>query len=280
MLYKGIELEIPKEKPSLTHSRSLDIITGKPSTQNMDWSGILSDIPWGRLKEALPDLYKDVCCLFTMMQMDYQICNGGIDQYFLNRYNEGFQPKDPSEGELYDFDEQKNTFSDYVKFAQEVFPERKAENQALLKACEAFQALEFEEDAECIDTIYCDEDEYIYDEDLDDDVPNPDYFEPYEEVYHEDVIHNDNGFDNIFYDANEYLEEIFEIHSQLYCKQLVIELNKPNDLDPVFVHAIMDGMPASALRKPSLDQLIQNAEEKAVVGSSGKGNEIETAHNF
>lgn len=275
MLYEGIELEMPKGKPSLSHSRSLDIIRGESSTQNMEWNDVLSNIPWGRLKEVTPDLYKDACCLFSMMQMDYQICNGGIDQYFLNRYNEGFDPRNPDDGELYDFDEQKCTFSDYVKFAQEVFPDREAENQALLRACKAFQELDFEEDAEIFETVYCYEEEYIYDEDLDEEVPNPDYFEPYDEVYHEDVIHNDNGFDNIFYAANDYLEEIFELHAQLYCKQLVLELNKAHNIEPALLHTILDNMPASAFRKPSLDQQIQMAESKVAAGSSGMANEIE-----
>lgn len=126
-------------------------------------------------------------------------CNGGIEQYFFNGYHEERSSFTDNDVELYDIDVQKEEFKEIVQFAKDFFPERVDENMALSRACDVFQALIFEADAEVSEMITCDEDEYIMDEETGELVDNPDYFEPYEEFYCEDIIHGDDGFDEIFY---------------------------------------------------------------------------------
>lgn len=280
MIYKGIELELPKGKPHLTTSRAFDLIRKETSTRNMDWNDVLCEIPWGRLKDICPDLYKEACCLFSLLKMDYQVCNGGIGQYFYNKYHEAWEPRNENDGELFDFEQQKVTFSDYVELALTIFPNRSAENLALEKACKAFALVEFEENAEFSETIECEEDEYIMDEETGEEIENPDYFEPYEESYYEDTIHNGDSFEAVFFDANDYLEEIFEIQSQVLCKQLARELGQHFSSNPKLVGKITEILPESAFRKPSLSSQIQNADGKAAAAAGVKSPEKEAFHNF
>ena len=224
MLYQGIELTLPKGKVSLSHSTSLDLILGTSSTQNMDWLDVLGDFPWSLLKEEYYQGYDNVCRLYSLLNLDYQVCNGGIAQYFGNRYHE---PRDPHHGDdvaLYGIDEQKKEFKRLVSFAREVYPERAEENTKLENTCDAFDQLWFEEEAESFETIYCEEDEYIIDPETGEEVENPEYFEPYEETVYEDIIHGQNGFNNTFYESNDYLEELLELRAQFFCKLFARDL--------------------------------------------------------
>lgn len=218
MLYQGITLTPPKGKVVLSHSVSLDIIQGKSSTQNMDWLDVLGDFPWSILKEEYFQGYDNVCRLYSLLNMDYQVCNGGIEQYFGNRYHEPREPHHDDDIALYGIDEQKKDFKRVVAFAREVYPERIAENDTLAKACAAFEVLWLEENAESFETIYCEEDEYIIDPETGEEMENPDYFEPYEETIHEDVIHEYAGFNETFFNASNYLEELLEMRAQFLCK--------------------------------------------------------------
>lgn len=127
-LYMGIELEKPKGRVSLTHSISMDAITGKSGTENMDWTEKLGELPWGALKESYFESYEKACKLFSMIHMDYQICNGGIGQYFFNGYHEARTPFSEDDVELYGIDVQKQVFSDLFHFTQVIYPERLQDN--------------------------------------------------------------------------------------------------------------------------------------------------------
>ncbi len=252
MLYDGIQLTPPAGKVFMSNSHAMDMIRGKSSDQNIEWMEAMYGLPWGKLKETYPEHFEHASKVCSISNMDYQVCNGGISQYFFNRYNEARDPYSEHDVGRLDISVQKSFFSEIVDFAKAVYPDRTTENAALEKACKAFDRLEFEENAQLEETIYCDEDEYIYDEELEEDVPNPDYFEPYEETYYEDVIHGDEGFDDIFYEASDYLEELLELQSQLCCKKLVLEIEKSGIEDSELLNSLKTVLPEPAFAESSL----------------------------
>lgn len=262
MLYNGISLDLPGGKPQLTHSVALNFITGQNGNQNVPWIEKMWDIPWGNVKEAYPERFEHASKISSLINMNYQICNGGIGQYFFNGYHEARDPFSEHDVAQLDIDVQKEFFEEMVKFAMDVFPDRLHEAASLDTARRAFQDLWYEENAEVTEEIYCDEDEYIFDEDLGEEVPNPDYFEPYDEITHENVIHGDNGFDGIYYDANDYLEELLEIQAQLCCKQLALQVEKNKNKCPELFSALKEVLPDSAFLKPSLSDKIKGASAR------------------
>ena len=259
MFYEGIKLDPPAGKVAMSHSHAMDIIKGQSSDQNLDWLGALGDVPWGTVKENFPERFEHASKIFSLVNMDYQVCNGGIGQYFFNHYHEPREPFTDNDVERVGIEEQKGFFYDLLNFAKTVYPDRVEEYSALEKAYDAFDELWFEKDALVMETVYCDEDEYIWDEDLEEDVPNPDYFEPYDEPTNEDVIHGEDGFDDIFLGADDFLVELLELQAQLCCKQLVLEVEKSPAQQTVIKDALKEVLPASAFMKPSLSEQIQSA---------------------
>ena len=152
MNYNGIELELSTEPVAMTHSVALDMISGQSSTQNMNWFELLGQLPYGQLKEDYFQGYVNVCNLFSLSHMDYQVCNGGIEQYFFNRYHEKRTAKHKDDVELYGIDNQQDAFMDLVAFGAEIFPERTEDNATLRAAAYAFNHLVFEENAEHVET--------------------------------------------------------------------------------------------------------------------------------
>lgn len=79
MKYKGIELEGLDKKVKLSHSRVME------TDEGTDWIDKLLTCD----KAALtPTQFHEVSALSSVINMDYQICNGGIGQYVTNGYHE------------------------------------------------------------------------------------------------------------------------------------------------------------------------------------------------
>lgn len=79
MKYKGIELEGLDKKVKLSHSRVME------TDEGTDWIDKLLTCD----KAALtPTQFHEVSALSSVINMDYQICNGGISQYVFNGYHE------------------------------------------------------------------------------------------------------------------------------------------------------------------------------------------------
>lgn len=277
--YNGIELELPAGPVALSHSIALDMIRGESGTQNMDWTGTLGDLPWGTLRGVCSDAYVLAGELFSLINMDYQVCNGGIAQYFFNRCHEERDPFSEHDVERYDLDAQKQAFLALAQFGRELFPNRTTENDALQQAAEAFQNLYFEEDARVTETVYCDEEEYIFDEELGEEVENPDYFEPYDEDHYEDVIHGDDHYNDIHYDAIEYMEELFELSAQYQCKALARDIDKYAAVSPEVAKALREHLPEAAFKKPSLSSQLAGAASRAGnAGHSSAGHDLTPEH--
>ena len=142
--YQGISLDLPFGHVSLTHSVALDMIQGASSTQNMNWTDALGSLPWGTLKEPCAQAFENASRLYSLLHLDYQVCNGGIAQYFFNRYDEAREPYSEHDVALCDIDVQKEEFHRLASFAQVIFPQRVEENEALSCACQAFEQLSIE----------------------------------------------------------------------------------------------------------------------------------------
>lgn len=83
MKYKGIELEGLDKKVKLSHSRVME------TDEGTDWIDKLLTCD----KAALtPTQFHEVSALSSVINMDYQICNGGISQYVFNGYHEDCAP--------------------------------------------------------------------------------------------------------------------------------------------------------------------------------------------
>ena len=266
MRYNGIDLTQPKGLVSMSHSHSLDLILGKSTTENMDWTDAFLGLPWSMLKTKFPDGFACASQLSSLLNMNYQVCNGGIGQYFFNRYNEARDPYHEDDVAHYDLDEQKKEFWEVVQFAKNIYPDRPNENAALTAAATAFQDLWFEEDALVSEEVYCDEDRYIWDDELGEMVENPDYFESYEEETYEDIIHNDDNFNEIFYKANSYFEEVLEMYAQFRCKSLVREVEKTAEQYPEKMQTLREYLPAEAFsdKKAALQTQLEAVIKRAL----------------
>ena len=92
MKYKGIELEGLDKDVKLAHSRFTE------ADEGTDWIDKLltcDKAMLGRLR------FREVSRLSSVINMDYQICNGGISQYVSNGYHEYRAPQCDGDVEHY-----------------------------------------------------------------------------------------------------------------------------------------------------------------------------------
>ena len=262
-------MEIPSVKAEFTHSRLMDVLKGQSFTNNAAWTDVISQIPWGTFKEEYPDAFYAAGLLSSLNNMHYQICNGGVYQYFDNGYDRYRDPYHKDDVCQYDIDEQKKAFLIYARFAREVMPWRKEENDAFTAAAETFQKVVFEENVHSYETVECYEPEFIEDEEGNE-IPNPDWFEDYEEDVYEDVIHGEFEFESAHKKVISYFEEILELRAQYVCKSFVQQLEQKADLLPGLLTKAKEIFPASAFKNQeisdkhsSLEDKIQSAEVRA-----------------
>lgn len=75
--YKGIELDNLSKKVSLAYSRFFG------ADEGVDWTKTLLDTDKTML---MPGQFRDISSLNSVLNFNYQVCNGGLLQYFANRY--------------------------------------------------------------------------------------------------------------------------------------------------------------------------------------------------
>lgn len=260
MEYMGVNLTSVNEKPSFSHSIY-------SSSENTDWTDALSRIPWGDIKKKYFECFHEASSIFSLLNMNYQVCNGGIDQYFFNEYDEHIAPRLKNDVAHYDIVHQKRDFHVMVSFAKEVYPERTYDNKALDAAATAFDSLWFERNAYVTETISCEEDEYILDEETGEEILNPDYFDAYETRRIEDIIHGGEEFEDAYYEISDYFEEILELRAQFCAKLLICELEKDTFYSDI-LEAIKKILPKdrTAEKKIPLNELISSANLRAEKG--------------
>ena len=226
--YKGIELEGIDKQVGLFHSNAMHHAGLDPNIG----TEYLDKICEYKRADLKPEQFDEINKLWSVVKMNYQICNGGIHQYFGNGYDEHYL-SDDNELEIFDKDEQVKMLQKLYGFAAQVLPENLVENSKLFRIIEFFDSLEYEESVPQYGTVECDEDEEIWDADLEDYVPNPDYEEPYEDIVdYEDEVRTRNSafkdwsndvsdkFDKEYYDINEYLEKLVELYAQFIEKSI------------------------------------------------------------
>ena len=137
MEYKGIELDGLDKEVRLAHSRFFDCDEGT------DWIGRLFSCD----KDALaPMQFHAVSALSSVINMDYQICNGGLEQYFFNGYHEYRKPFSDDDVAHLGKAEQCDMLVELGALAKEVFPDFAATRQELLLAQEELRWLDEDEE--------------------------------------------------------------------------------------------------------------------------------------
>lgn len=112
MKYKGIELEGLDKKVKLSHSRVME------TDEGTDWIDKLLTCD----KAALtPTRFHEVSALSSVINMDYQICNGGIEQYVFNGYHEYRAPYSDDDVAQLDLNQQFIMLCRLVAFGGDVF---------------------------------------------------------------------------------------------------------------------------------------------------------------
>lgn len=115
MQYKGIELEGLDKDVKLAHSRFIE------TDERTDWIDKLRSVD----KQTLTHIqFHEVSALNSVINMDYQICNGGLSQYFCNGYDCYRKPCHEQDVEQLDKEAQCDMLVELGTFAREVFPER------------------------------------------------------------------------------------------------------------------------------------------------------------
>lgn len=134
MKYKGIELEGLDKKVKLSHSRVME------TDEGTDWIDKLLTCD----KAALtPTQFHEVSALSSVINMDYQICNGGISQYVFNGYHEYRAPYSDDDVAQLDLNQQFIMLCRLVAFGGEHLP-----IPLLCGLPYAFEGIVFREDAE------------------------------------------------------------------------------------------------------------------------------------
>lgn len=250
VMYKGIEIEGVEKKVGFYHSNAMHAM-GLDDNVGTDF---LDKVCEYKRADLTSEQFDEINKLWSVVKMNYQICNGGIHQYFGNRYDEGWKSED-GETEIWGKDEQVAMMRKLHGFACEVLPDCSVENSRLHRIIEFFDSLEYEEGVPQYGMVECDEDEEIYDEDLEEWVPNPDYEEPYEDIVdYEDEVRTTNSafkdysddvsskFDEEYYQVNEHLERVVELYAQFIDKNIQKEIGL------------------------NVDEVVQKAEARTVFG--------------
>lgn len=139
MQYKGIELEGLDKDVKLAHSRFIE------TDEGTDWIDKLRSVD----KQTLTHIqFHEVSALNSVINMDYQICNGGLSQYFCNGYDRYRKPCHEQDVEQLDKEAQCDMLVELGTFAREVFPERVVERQELLAMQEDLREAEEDDEEE------------------------------------------------------------------------------------------------------------------------------------
>lgn len=134
MKYKGIELEGLDKKVKLSHSRVME------TDEGTDWIAKLLSCDKASLT---PTRFHEVSALSSVINMDYQICNGGIEQYVFNGYHEYRAPYSDDDVAQLDLNQQFIMLCRLVAFGGDVFPGMD-KNEAVLRWARNFHHLDWE----------------------------------------------------------------------------------------------------------------------------------------
>lgn len=135
MKYKGIELEGLDKDVKLAHSRFTE------ADEGTDWIDKLLTCDKAAL---MPTQFHEVSALSSVINMDYQICNGGIGQYVTNGYHEYRAPYSDDDVEHYGAVEQVYMLRALADFGDNVFPYADSCNREVRQWANLFDRIDFD----------------------------------------------------------------------------------------------------------------------------------------
>lgn len=125
--YNGIEIVRPGKKAKLSHS-----IIEKSS--NVPYLDQLEDIRVYEDRDR--KLFSLVSRVFSVVHRHYQICNGGISQYYFNEYHKPRPPYRPGDCAIVGIDAQKNFLNgELYDFARVVLTKPELQEYELFLEC-------------------------------------------------------------------------------------------------------------------------------------------------
>lgn len=102
-----------------------------------------------------PEQFEAMSALNSVANTNYQICNGGLDQYFYNGYDRERAPFNADDVKQLDKDAQVEMLRELHAFGRAVFPERELENERLDRIVSDFDGSHYEE----IEEVWYDDEE-------------------------------------------------------------------------------------------------------------------------
>lgn len=135
MKYKGIELEGLDKDVKLAHSRFTEADEG---------TGWIDKLLTCDKAALMPTQFHEVSALSSVINMDYQICNGGIGQYVGNGYHEYRAPYSDDDVEHYGAVEQVYMLRALADFGDNVFPYADSCNREVRQWANLFDRIDFD----------------------------------------------------------------------------------------------------------------------------------------
>ena len=187
--YKGIEIENAGKSVRMAHSRFLERDEGVDC---------LAELLSMKKVSLAAEQFRTMSALSSVANMNYQICNGGLYQYFDNGYDQERAPVSTDDVMQLDKEAQVEMLRELLAFGKAIFPECKLENERLDRIIADFDAAYYEE-----------EEEVWYD---DDDCEDGGYYEE------EGGLFAPYDFDRRYYMVNGYIEALIEAYAQYLIK--------------------------------------------------------------
>ena len=91
LIYNGVPIEVPVERPVFSHSHALKLMSGgtMEGDRNIPYFEKLMKYKEDEIPEG--EMLSDVCRLYSISNLNYQVSNGGFTQYYFNGYHK-FMP--------------------------------------------------------------------------------------------------------------------------------------------------------------------------------------------
>ena len=187
--YKGVPLEGLDKEVSMAHSHFIG------ANEGIDYLTALL----ARDKQALtPKQFEAMSALNSVAVMNYQVCNGGLDQYYFNQCHKEREPFSESDVKLVNKEQQVEMLRELHAFGCEVFPDRQEDNARLDRIIIDFEESSYTEPAEG----------WLFDEEEEDGLDAP------------------YDFDDRYYEVNDYLEILIESYAQYLDKSIEKSLDE------------------------------------------------------
>ena len=118
--YKGIEIENTDKVVRMAHSRFFERDKGVDCLTEL----------LGMEKAGLtPEQFRAMSALSSVANMNYQICNGGLEQYYFNGYDCERAPFNAEDVNQLDKEAQVEMLCELLAFGKAVFPERELDGE-------------------------------------------------------------------------------------------------------------------------------------------------------